>query len=76
MILDGASYSAYNSMFARLGTDYEIRIQSFFAILEPMTTDCDLSQWKYNDHLQRTGKEKKRSFSSSKSSPIYEAKTS
>ena len=29
----------YNSMFARLGTDYEIRNQWFFAILEAMTTD-------------------------------------
>ena len=32
-------YSAYNSMFARLGTDYEVRNQCFFAILETMTTD-------------------------------------
>ena len=30
---------AENSMFARLGTDYEIRNQWFFAILEAMTTD-------------------------------------
>ena len=30
---------ARNSMFARLGTDYEIRNQWFFAILETMTTD-------------------------------------
>ena len=30
---------AGNSMFARLGTDYEIRNQWFFAILEAMTTD-------------------------------------
>ena len=29
----------YNSMFARLGTDYEIRNQWFFVILEAMTTD-------------------------------------
>ena len=29
----------YNSMFARLGTDYEIRNQCFLAILEIMTTD-------------------------------------
>ena len=29
----------YNSMFARLGTDYEIRNQWFFAILEAMNTD-------------------------------------
>ena len=29
----------YNSMFARLGTDYEIRNQWFFATLETMTTD-------------------------------------
>ena len=33
------SLSAVNSMFARLGTDYEIRNQWFFAILETMTTD-------------------------------------
>ena len=32
-----------NSMFARLGTDYEIRNQWFFAILEAVTTDLDLS---------------------------------
>ena len=32
-----------NSMFARLGTDYEIRNQWFFAILEAMTSDLDLS---------------------------------
>ena len=31
--------NANNSMFARLGTDYEIRNQWFFAILEAMTTD-------------------------------------
>ena len=31
--------TAQNSMFARLGTDYEIRNQWFFAILEAMTTD-------------------------------------
>ena len=30
---------ATNSMFARLGTDYESRNQWFFAILEAMTTD-------------------------------------
>ena len=62
-------------MFARLRTDYEIRNRRFFAILEAMTTDCDLSQWKCNDHLQRTVKEKKRKNISSKSLPIYEAKT-
>ena len=28
-----------NSMFARLGTDYEIRNQGFFEILEAMATD-------------------------------------
>ena len=28
-----------NIMFARLGTDYEIRNQWFFAILEAMTSD-------------------------------------
>ena len=28
-----------NSVFARLGTDYEIRNFYFFAILEAMTTD-------------------------------------
>ena len=31
--------SAANSMFARLGMDYEIRNQWFFATLEVMTTD-------------------------------------
>ena len=31
--------SGLNSMFARLGTDYEIRNQWFFVILEAMTTD-------------------------------------
>ena len=31
--------TAQNSMFARLGTDYEIRNQWFFTILETMTTD-------------------------------------
>ena len=30
---------AFNSMFARLGTDYEIRNQCFSAVLETMTTD-------------------------------------
>ena len=34
-----AGRSALNSMFARLGTDYEIRNQWFFAILEVMSTD-------------------------------------
>ena len=29
----------FNSMFARLGTDYEMRNQCFFAILEAVTTD-------------------------------------
>ena len=33
------SMYTYNSMFARLGTNYEIRNQWFFAILEAMTTD-------------------------------------
>ena len=61
-------------MFARLGTDYEIRSQWFFAILEAMTTDLELSQWKRNDRLQRTVKEKKRKFISSKFLPIHEAK--
>ena len=32
-------FFADNSMFARLGTDYEIGDQCFFAILEAMTTD-------------------------------------
>ena len=41
-------------MFARLGTDYEIGNRWFFAILEAITTDKDLSQSKCNDHLQRT----------------------
>ena len=49
-------------MFARLGTDYESRNQWFFAILEAMTTDYDLLQWKCNDRLQRTVKEKKRNL--------------
>ena len=31
--------AAANSMFARLGTDYEMKDQWFFAILEAMTTD-------------------------------------
>ena len=29
----------YNSMFARLGTDYGIKNQRFFAILEAMATN-------------------------------------
>ena len=62
-------------MFARLGTDYEIRNQWFFAILEAITTDLDLSQWKCNDRLQRMAKEKKRKIISSKSLPIFEANT-
>ena len=62
-------------MFARLGTDYEIRNQWFFAILEAMTTDYDISQWKCYDQLQCTLKGKKIKFISSKSLPIYEAKT-
>ena len=33
------SNSNDNSMFARLGPDYEIRNQWFFAFLEAMTTD-------------------------------------
>ena len=36
-------YSAVNSMFARLGTDNEIRNQWFFVILEAMATDQDFS---------------------------------
>ena len=44
---------AYDSMFARLGTDYEVRNQWFFAILEAVTTDLDLSQWRCNDRLQQ-----------------------
>ena len=36
-------FTSQNSMFARLGTDYEIRNQWVFAILEAMTTDLDLS---------------------------------
>ena len=46
-------FTAANSMFARLGTDYEIRNRWFFAIWEAMTTDSDLSQSKCNDHLQQ-----------------------
>ena len=34
-----SNVSIFNSMFARLGTDYEIRNQWFFAILETITTD-------------------------------------
>ena len=52
-MLQSKLYSNRNSMFARLGTDYEIRNQWFFAILETMTTDGDLSQWKCNDRLQQ-----------------------
>ena len=37
--LDVKQIFTKNSMFARLGTDYEIRNQWFFAILEAMTTD-------------------------------------
>ena len=37
LVADGNTTS--NSMFARLGTDYEIRNQWFFTILEAMTTD-------------------------------------
>ena len=37
--IDVSSVSPHNSMFVRLGTDYEIRNQWFFAILETMTTD-------------------------------------
>ena len=47
------SVDTANSMFARLGTDYEIRNQWFFANLEAITTDLDLSQWKCNDRLQK-----------------------
>ena len=36
---DWNKWLPYNSMFARLGTDYEIRNQRVFAILEAMTTD-------------------------------------
>ena len=32
-------YVIRNSMFARLGTDYEIRNQCFITVLESMTTD-------------------------------------
>ena len=35
----GHTLSTCNNMFARSGTDYEIRNQWFFAILEAMTTD-------------------------------------
>ena len=31
--------SLVNSMFARLETDYEVRNQCFYAVLEAMTTD-------------------------------------
>ena len=49
----GHNLSTVNSMFARLGTDYEIRNQWFFTILKTMTTDSDLSQWKCNARLQQ-----------------------
>ena len=62
-------------MFARVGTDYEIRNKWFFTILEAMTTDRDLPHWKCYDHLQRTVKKKKRKFISRKPLPIYKAKT-
>ena len=39
MTLQHRDNKRYNSMFVRLGTDYEIRNQCFFAILETMTTD-------------------------------------
>ena len=35
----GAARTAQHSMFARLGTDYEIRNQWFFAILEAIAND-------------------------------------
>ena len=64
-----------NSMFARLETDYEIRNQWFFTILEAMTTDWDLSQRECNDRLQRTVKrEYIYIYISSKFLPIYKAK--
>ena len=34
----------YNSMFVRLGTDYELRNQWFLAILDAVTTNLELSQ--------------------------------
>ena len=36
---ESAIWSTMNSMFARLGTDYEIRNQWFVAVLEVMITD-------------------------------------
>ena len=36
---ESAIWSTINSMFARLGTDYEIRNQWFVAVLEVMITD-------------------------------------
>ena len=39
LFLYGSFDSTINSTFARLGTDYEIRNQWFFAIMEAMTTD-------------------------------------
>ena len=35
----GIIVTTFNRMFARLGTDYEIRNQWFLAILEAMATD-------------------------------------
>ena len=40
-----------------------------------MATDWDLSQWKCDDSLRRTVKEIKEEKKSSKSLPIYQAKT-
>ena len=39
LLISPPFFNAPNSMFARLGTDCEIRNQLFFAILEAITTD-------------------------------------
>ena len=38
-LLIKTGWNVFNSIFARLGTDYEIRNQCFFAILEAMASD-------------------------------------
>ena len=43
MILDGVTYSAYNSMSAKLGTDHEIRESSVvFRDFGGNDTTCDV----------------------------------
>ena len=38
-LLIKTGWNVFNIIFARLGTDYEIRNQCFFAILEAMASD-------------------------------------